>query len=75
MVTYRTICAVGDMLRNNHHKYLTLSQISTILMKHTNCHGSKTIRNYLKILEHEGYIKAVTVDNVPLLEVMYANNR
>lgn len=71
MVTYKEVCSIGDMLRKNNFKYLTLYQLSKILMKRTNSQGSNTIRKYLEILKHEGYIKATTVDGVPMLEVIY----
>lgn len=70
MVTYRDILLMGEMLRKNPNRYLSLKQITDLLVDNSGSFHSKTIRNYLVILQKHGYIKSVSVDGVAMWEIL-----
>jgi len=70
MVTFRGIILMGEMLRKNPNRYLSLKQITDLLVDNSGSFHSKTIRNYLVVLQKHGYIKSVAVNGAPMWQIL-----
>jgi Fe2+ or Zn2+ uptake regulation protein len=70
MVTFSDIMLMGDMLRKNPNRYLSLKQITDLLVDNSGSFHSKTIRNYLVILQKYGYIRSVAVNGAPMWQIL-----
>ena len=75
MVTFRDIILMGEMLRKNPNRYLSLKQISDLLVDNSGSFHSKTIRGYLMVLQKHGYIRSVAVDGIPLWEILQMDGK
>jgi Fe2+ or Zn2+ uptake regulation protein len=75
MVTFRGILLMGEMLRKNPNRYLSLKQLTDLLVDNSGSFHSKTIRNYLIILEKHGFIRSVAVDGVPMWEILQSGEK
>ncbi len=70
MVTHRGILFIGECLRKNPNKYLTLKQLKDLLVDNSNSFHDRTIRKYMQILTKNGYIKSVVINEIPMFEIL-----
>jgi len=70
MVTYKQILLMGEALRKNPNRFLTLAQITGLLVEYSCSFHGDTITGYLKVLVKQGYIKSVAVAGVPMWEIL-----
>jgi len=70
MSTFYNIREFGERLRKSNIETLSLGEISKIVMHSMNVHSSKAIKHYLEVLESQGYIKSVLVDNCVRFEII-----
>ena len=57
MVKSDVILEIGERLRKSDVKELSTTQLSELLSKATGSMGKNTIKNYIRILKREGYIR------------------
>lgn len=70
MVTYKEILMMGELLRKNDSKYLTLKEVQDLLIGNSGSFGIATIQNYMRILVKNGYLKSVAVNGKPMWEIL-----
>ena len=70
MVTFKDIMLMGEMLRKNPNRYLSLKQLSDLLVDNSGSFHSKTIKGYMVVLQRYGYIRSVAVNGVPMWEIL-----
>lgn len=70
MVSYHEIIQMGEFLRKNESKYLTLKEVQDLLIDNSGSFGKATIQNYMRILVKTGYIKSVSVDGKPMWMIL-----
>jgi len=64
MVTYRGILMMGDMLRSSEKKYWTLEELKEFLCEKSGSFSTKTLTEYLKILQRKRYIEFTSVNGI-----------
>jgi len=70
MVSHRDILLMGECLRKNPSRYLTLRQLRDLLVDNSNSFHDRTIRHYMEVLVQYGYIKSVALNGVPMWEIL-----
>lgn len=70
MVTYQEILRMGEFLRKNEKRYLTLKEVQDLLIDNSGSFGDKTIRNYMEVLVKNRYIKSVAIEGRPMWEIL-----
>lgn len=70
MVNHQEILMLGELLRKNQNRYLTLKQVQDLLIDNSNSFHKQTIRRYMEVLVQHGYIKSVVISGVPMWEIL-----
>jgi hydrogenase maturation factor HypF (carbamoyltransferase family) len=75
MVQFKGILIMGEMLRKSPKKHITLKELKDLLVDTSGSFHERTIRKYMETLQKEKYIKDVSIDGVPMFEILQEDEK